>query len=148
MFSLLNPILMRKIPILVSKEFHYVNLYSYFTDFESFLTQLFFVFAYPLVILGFHAKSKLKPIRSSFSIVIKYIKEITFIILILFSKVVVHRLLNSVISDDYLLYQNTLLPLITSSLSFLVLIYSFLFLTKNLYKDLRFDFENITTQST
>jgi len=104
----------------------------------SFLIEIFFVFALPLVTIGFFSNEYLKPIRTSFSIVIKHTREITFIILLVLLTFTLPRFFESIIPSDDLLYQNTLMRFITEPLSFLVLIYSFLFLTNNLCGNLKF----------
>ena len=108
----------------------------FFTPLASFLSRLFFVFAYPLAILGFFSDSKLKPIRTSFVLVIKHCKKIAFIILLLLLS---------------LLFKSAMHPMLvkivgivaTSSISFLVMIYSYLFLMKEVYGKLKFDFKKV-----
>jgi hypothetical protein len=60
-----------------------MTISSYVNQIWVFLVMLFFVFAYPLAIVGFFSNQNLKPIRSSFSEVINNFDKIKLIILLM-----------------------------------------------------------------
>jgi hypothetical protein len=108
----------------------FIFLSSCISELINLIVNVLFVFAYPLVIIGYFSGKKIAAIKMSLILVVKKINEIYFIILVFFLNLVQSVFLRWLISSEYMLYRNILISLITSSLLFLILIYSYLLLTE------------------
>jgi len=115
-----------------------MNPYWHYYSIVSLIINIFFVFSLPLVTVGFFANQKLKPIRSSFAIIIKDFSKVRFIIVALFLEYAIKVLSKTIIPSSY---TKIYLPIVTAVITFVVLIYSFLLITECFYKDLNFNFE-------
>jgi len=119
---------------------YFMAINSYSAAILSLLISLFFVFAYPLAIVGFFSKQNLKPIRSSFARVVKDFGKIKFIIALLVLDCAIRILSKSILPDVVTPYRTIFLPLITTPITFVVMIYSYLLITDHFYSNLRIDF--------
>lgn len=120
---------------------YFMAINSYSVAILSLLINLFFVFAYPLAIVGFFSNQDLKPIRSSFARVIRDFGKIKLIIALLVLNCVIGLSSKSVFPDAFVFYRGILLPLITTPITFTVLIYTYLLITDCFYDDLEFEFD-------
>jgi len=121
--------------------FNVINIIS--NSFFSLIVSIFFVFSYPLAIVGFFANHKLMPVRSSFKRVLSDFSKLKFIIVFLIIKATFSTLSNmAIMSSDSSAYLKILLPVLTTPITFIVLIYSYLLITECFYyKDLNYNFE-------
>ena len=106
----------------------------------SLIINIVFVFAYPLVIVGFFLNQNLKPIRSSISMVMHNLKKIKFIIALLILNTIISIVSKIVLVGTVGYFIKILLPIITTPITFIALIYSYLLIIEYFYKDLTFDF--------
>ena len=141
LFWVVIPPLLKNIPVLAFGPIQYATLFNYLSIFLFFLTELFFFFSYPLVMVGYFSDRNLKPLRTSFSYVIRHARKIRMVIIILVIKFILGRIFNGVIPNEYLIPSKTIMPFILTPLSFLALVYSFLLLKECFYKDLEYNYE-------
>jgi hypothetical protein len=116
----------------------FINRYGY--HFATLIVNLLFIFAYPLAIVGYFSNQDLRPIRSSFIRVFKNLYKIRLIIVLLLINFAIIILLNLVLSDELAWLKTVFLPIITTPITFVILIYSYLLITEHFNKDLQFDF--------
>jgi hypothetical protein len=121
-----------------------MTISSYINPILTFLVMLFFVFAYPLAIVGFFSSQNLNPIRSSLSEVINNFGKIKLIILLMVLYFPIGFLLDFVIPNYYTYYKNILSAILTTPIEFIIIIYSYLLITEHFNKDLQFDFDKAT----
>lgn len=107
----------------------------------SFVTSLLFVFAYPLVIVGFFARNKLKPIRTSVLRVVTDIAATRPIICILLIQMAALLSLRALVTGIGI-QQYTAIPFmcLNESFALVVLVYSFLLITEHFPVDFDLDF--------
>ena len=127
----------------VSTDYH-KTINSYTSPIFSLLIGLFFVFAYPLAIVGFFSNQNLKPIRSSFSKVFNNFGKIKFIIFLLLLNYLIGLLFGFVIPDSHPYYKNILSTVLTTAVDFIILVYSYLLITEHFNKDLQLNFDKTT----
>jgi hypothetical protein len=116
-----------------------INLYS--SNIFSTILYLFFVLAYPLVIIGFFSGQNLKPLTSSIAKFFNNFAMFKFVIVILLVQYIIRLLSKLLLPEGFIYYSKILLPILTTPLNFLILIYSFLLITDYLMRDLQFDLE-------
>jgi len=118
-----------------------LNIAMYSSNIFSWILYLFFVLAYPLVIIGFFSNQKLKPIRSSAAKFFNKLGMFKFVIVLTFAQAIIGPLSELITPESFRVYRVIFLPILTKPLSFLVLIYSFLLITDFFMKDIQLDLE-------
>lgn len=118
----------------------YVTLQNIGATTLSLIINIVFVFSYPLVIVGFFSNQDLKPIRSSISMVLHNLYRIKFIIALLFFNSIIGIASNIVLVGTVGSFLNILMPVITTPITYMVLIYSYLLIVEHFHKDLTFNF--------
>ena len=131
----------RILPFIFSDTSVHQNIISYGSTIFTSIINLFFVLAFPLVITGFFSGQNLKPITASIAKFFNHFTMFKFVIVLLLAKYVIGLLSKLLIPQTISYYSKILLPILTTPLSFLVLIYSFLLITDYLMQELQFDLE-------
>ncbi len=114
---------------------------SYCSTIFSSILNLLFVLTLPLVIIGFYSNQNLQPIKSSVAKFFNHFAMYKFVIVLLLVQYSLGWLPKLLIPEAFIYYGKTLLPFLTTPLSFLVLMYSFLLITDYFMTDLEFDLE-------
>lgn len=131
---------LNKLLLFISEQYH-TKAMSYFFTLTHPVIELFFIFAYPLVILEYFSQNKLHPVKTSISLVVKKASKIKLVYLIIGIQLSL-SLLKAFITDNPIEDNTYLFMLIIQwPLSFLLLIYSYMRLSDCFYKDMEFDFE-------
>ncbi len=123
---------------------YYVGIHLFGSALLSLLVNLLFVFAYPLVIVGFFSNQNLKPIRSSFMMVSQNFYKIKLIVFLLAFNCAIGLLSNSVLPEAFAYSKKIFMPIITTPITFVVLIYSYLLITECFNQNLQFNFDKAT----
>ena len=106
------------------------------------ILNLFFVLAFPLVIVGFFSSQNLNPIKTSIIKFFNHLAMFKFVLVLLLVQYGIRWLLRMIIPEGFTYYSKILLlALLTEPLSFIVLVYSFLLITDYFMKDLQFNLE-------
>ena len=133
----------QKILFSMSINLHYsMTLRLYYFTLLRIVISIFFLFSYPLAIQGFFSNKKLKPIRSSFVLLVNNFPKIKFIVLFIIVRTIIPPLLKTILSGfpvyDYI---KLLSPVLTTPITFFILIYSYLFIAEYFKSELNYDFE-------
>ena len=94
--------------------------------------------ALPLVIVGFFSGQNLKPITSSLAKFFNNFAMFKFVIVLTLAQYIIGLLPTP---EGFIYYSKILLPLLTTPISFVILIYSFLLITDYFMQDIQVDLE-------
>ena len=122
-------------------EQHYIKLRIYFYIFINTVIKLYFVFAYPLVILEYFSGTKLKPIKTSIDLIVDQASKVKFIYFITGFQILISFFYVYITENPSENKINIFMLLISWILSFLIIIYSYIRLSEYFYKDIILNFD-------
>ena len=101
-------------------------------------------FAYPLVIIGYFSKQKLKPIRSSILMFIKNINKTWFILTLMALNKIIGYLIKVSASREYIDLTSIASRTVYALIYYIIIVYSYIFIMEYLHKDFTYYIEEQT----